>query len=139
LWLVRLPCRSSSFSSSPSQTIYVAIAILVFFGENRFSYMLGIIVPAVWFIADILVGIFLRDFRVLLDYVSGHGTAPLETPLHGIARLMAILLFIGSFRAWKREVPERFIAKTFWICGGVSLTYAVVLALWHLYIVRAAS
>ena len=127
------------FFELAKSTIYVAIALLVFFGENQFSYMLGIIAPVVWFIVDILGGIFFRDFRVLFDYVSGNKVAPLETPLHAIARLMAILLMIGSIRAWKREVPERFIAKTFWICCAVSLTYAVILAAWHFHIVRAAS
>ena len=113
-------------------SIYVAIAILVFFGEDRYSYMLSMIAPPLWFIVDIMVGSFFRDFPVLLSYLAGKGIAPLETPLHALARLAAVLLFILSLRAWRKEVPERFLGKTFWTCLVICLVYVTVLTGWYL-------
>jgi uncharacterized membrane protein len=116
-------------------SIYIAIAVLVYFGENRYSYMLGIMAPPLWFIVDILGGVFFRDFGVLYNYVSAYGTAPLETPLHALARLSAILLFAASVQAWRREVAGRFISKAFWTSAVVSVIYAAILAGWHAGIV----
>ena len=70
-------------------SIYIAIAVLVYYGENQYSFMLGIIAPPLWFIVDILGGIFFRDFQVLYSYLMGKGVAPLETPLDGLARISA--------------------------------------------------
>ena len=119
-------------------TIFVAIAVLVFYGEDRLSYMLGILAPALWFFVDILTGIFVTDFRVLIAYVTGNTVAPLETPLHGLARLSAIVLIAASVHAWRKQVPEKFLGKTFWICLVVSLAYAVVLSVWYLRIMHGA-
>ena len=124
------------FFELAKSTIFLAIAVLVFYGESRLSYMLGIIAPVLWFIVDILTGIFFTDFRVLLAYVTGGPVAALETPLHGISRLAAVLLIVVSFRAWRKQVPEKFFGRTFWICSVVSLIYAVVLAVWYLRLMQ---
>src|SRR5215467_10298765 len=81
-------------------SIYIAIAVLVYYGENEYGYMLGIIAPPLWFIVDILGGIFFQDFQVLYDYVAGKGIAPLDTPLHGLARITAAILMVVSVQAW---------------------------------------
>src|SRR3970040_877979 len=62
--------------------IYVAIAILVFFGENKYSYMLGILTPVVGWIATIVIGGFFRAFEVLFASIVMKPISPLETPLH---------------------------------------------------------
>ena len=118
------------FFELAKSSVYLAIAVLVFFGDNRYSYMLGIVAPPLWFLADLLVGVF-RDFAVLVNYLLMKGVPPLDTPLHGLARLAAILLVILSFRAWRKEVPEKLFGKTFGICLGISLAYVVVLGVWY--------
>jgi hypothetical protein len=125
------------FFELAKSTIYLAIAVLVYFGENRYSYMLGMIAPTLWSIVDILGGIFLHDFRILLDYVTGKGIAPLQTPLDALARLSSIALIMVSARAWRKEVPEKFVGRTFSVCSAASLIYALILAGWHLRIVEA--
>jgi hypothetical protein len=113
-------------------TIYIAVAVLVYYGENQYSYMLGIMAPALWFLVDILGGIFAHDFRVLYNYICGYGIAPLDTPLHGLARLSALTLAIVSLQAWRREVSSRFVSRVFWTSAAVSVTYGIVLAAWHI-------
>ncbi len=120
------------FFESAKALIFVALAVLVFYGEDCYSYMLGMVFPPLWFIVDIVIGAFRHDFRVLLDFVSGNPGSQLNTPLHAVARLTAVVLFIVSARAWRKEVPEKFLGKTFWTCLVISLAYIGLLTLWYL-------
>lgn len=111
--------------------IYLAIAMLVFFGENKFSFMLGIVAPPLWFILDILLGEFFRDFGVFFGALVGKPSPPMDTPLHGLALLMEIALVVLCLRAWRKQVSEKFFGKTFGICLGISIVYVAVLTAWH--------
>ena len=119
------------FFELAKSVIFMAVAMLVFFNEDRFGYMLGIIFPPLWFLVDILVGVFFSDFAVMFRYLSGKGAGELGTPLDGFARLAAVLLFVTSLRAWKKEVPERFLGKTFWTSLVICLAYVGVLTIWY--------
>jgi hypothetical protein len=125
------------FFELAKSTIYIAIAVLVFFGEDRYSYMLGMVAPPVWFLADILVGGFLREFGVLLRYLTMKDIGPLDTPLHALSRLAGVLLVVLCYRVWNKEVTEKLFGRTFQISMGVSLAYAAVLAGWYLYGIAA--
>lgn len=113
-------------------SIFIAIGLLVFFGEDRYSYMLGIVFTPLWFVMDLLVGGFSNDFSSLFHYLSGQGIGSMSTPLDGIARLTAIFLFAVSLAAWRREVNERFWSKTFWTCLIISVAYVGILTVWYL-------
>jgi hypothetical protein len=111
--------------------IYLAIALMVFFGEDRFSYMLGIVTPPLRFILAILLGGFFGEFKVLFGALTGKPSPPLDTPLHGISILLEIVLVIVCYRAWRKQVTEKFFGKTFWISLAVALGYVVILTGWH--------
>jgi hypothetical protein len=111
--------------------IYLAIALLVFFGEDRFSYMLGIVTPPLRFILAILLGEFFGEFKVLYSTVIGKGSPPLDTPLHGLSILLEIALIFVCYRAWHKQVPEKFFGKTFWISVAVALGYVAILVGWR--------
>jgi hypothetical protein len=111
--------------------IYMVIAIMVFFGEDRFSYMLGIVAPPLWFILDILLGEFFRDFQILIGSLAMKPTPRMDTPLHGVALLTEILLVVLCVRVWRKQVSEKFFGKTFGICLAISIVYVGILAGWH--------
>lgn len=113
--------------------IYVVIAVMVFFGEDRFSYMLGITAPVLGFILNILLGGFFREFRVLWDSIIAKSMAKVDTPLHGVAILMEIVLVVLCLRLWRKQVPEKLFGKTFGICLGISGAYVVILAGWFFH------
>jgi hypothetical protein len=119
------------FFELAKSSIYFAIAALVYYAEDRYGYMLGMIAPPVWFLVDWMSGTLSNDFRILADYVAGRSIAPLETPLHGLARLAAIALFIASAHAWRKEVPEKVFGKTFWKGLAASLVYVGALTIWY--------
>lgn len=119
------------FFELAKSSIYFAIAALVYYAEDRYGYMLGMIAAPVWFFVDWMAGTLGNDFRVLAHYVAGRSIAPGETPLHGLARLAAIVLFVASVHAWRKEVPEKVLGKTFWRGLVVALVYVGALTAWY--------
>lgn len=118
--------------------IYLAIALMVFFGEDKFSYMLGIVVVPLWFIGDILLGGFFRDFSVLYDSLLMKPSRPMDTPLHGLASIAEIVLFFLCLRAWRKQVTEKFFGKTFGICLAIAVGYVAILAGWYYHMIPSA-
>lgn len=112
-------------------TIFIAIAALVYFGESRYSFMLGMVCPPLWYAVEIFAGTFVYDFRIVFNFFRGTSNLPLDKPLNVLAWIAAALLCFRSARAWRREARERFLGKTFWICLAISLAYIGVLALWY--------
>jgi hypothetical protein len=113
--------------------IFVAITLMVFFGENKYSYMLGVVAPILVMLLNILLGGFFDEFGVLWASVTMQPLPALETPLHGLAILTMILLIVLCIRAWRKEVTEKFFGKTFWVCLGISVANVVVLAGWYVW------
>ena len=112
--------------------IFVAIAMLVFFNEDKFGYMLGIVFPPLWFLVDILMGTLVADLTVTFNYVTGKSIGVIASPADGFARIVAVFLFFSALRAWRKEVPERLVGRTFWISLVISLVYVGLLALGYM-------
>ena len=129
--LSRFP--SFSFYDLLTSTIFVVIALLVFFGEDKFPYMLGMIAPIFWFIFSLLTGGFVSDIGALVRFLSGKPSGPLETPLHGLAILAGAAVVILSARAWRKQVTEKFLGKTLAIAAIVSLIWIGVIAAWQFH------
>lgn len=119
--------------------VFFAVALLAFFGEDRFSFMLGIIAVPFWFVLDILLGEFFHDFEVLVDYLAGKGVASTDTPLHGVAHLVEAILVVLCIRAWRKQVPEKFFGKTFVVCVLISLGYVGILGAWHFHMITTGA
>lgn len=111
--------------------MYLVIALMVFTGEDQFSYMLGIVVVPVWFILDILLGEFFGDFGVLFGSLTGKPSPSMDTPLHGLALITQALLFILCLRVWRKQVTGKLFGKTFGICLGIAIAYVAILAVWR--------
>ncbi|MBZ5545628.1 MAG: hypothetical protein LAO07_18455 [Acidobacteriia bacterium] len=112
--------------------VFVAIAIMVFFGEDNYSYMLGILAPIVGILLNMLLGGFFDEFAVLWASITMKPLPQLETPLHSLAILTEILLIILCLRAWRKQVTGPFFGKVFGISLAVSLAYGAVLAGWYM-------
>jgi hypothetical protein len=110
--------------------IFLVVALLVFFGEDEFPYMLGMIAPILWWIFSLLVGGLFGDLKELLAFVGGRPIPPMETPLHGLALLMGLLLLIVAARAWRKQITQKFLGKTFAVALVVGLVWVGVLAGW---------
>ena len=111
--------------------IFLAIALMVFFGEDRFGYMLGMVAPILGFGLNILLGGFFGEFKGLFNALTGKGSPLMSTPLHGLSILLEIVLVIVCYRAWRTQVTEKFFGKTFWISLAISFGYVAILVGWH--------
>jgi hypothetical protein len=116
-----------------TSTIFVVIAVMVFFGDDKFPYMLGITAPVLWFIFSVLTGGFVTDIGALLRFLGGRPSGRLETPLHGFAILTGLLLLILSARAWRKQVTDKFLGKTFTLATIVSVIWVGAIAAWQFY------
>jgi hypothetical protein len=111
--------------------IYVVIVVMVFTGEDRYSYMLGIVAPLLWFLLAIMLGGFSHDVMVLGKSVTGQPIGPADTPFQGIALLCEVGVVITALRAWRKQVSEKFFGKTFAVGLVVSVVYIGVLLGWY--------
>lgn len=111
--------------------IFVVIAVMSFFGEDQYSYMLGVIAPLLEFALNILLGGFFGEFSTLWAYITRQHMAKVDTPLHGFAILTAATLVVLCFRAFRKQVSEKFLGKTFFISLGISAVYVGILAVWY--------
>jgi hypothetical protein len=119
--------------------IYVAIAIMVFFGENKYSYMLGIVAPVVGWVLNIILGGFFDEFGVLFASIAMKPIPPLETPLHGLAILTQLLLLVLCWRAWQKQVTDPFFGKVFGVSLAISAVHAIVLAAYFVFGIRGGT
>jgi len=110
-----------------TSSIFVVIAVMVFFGEDKFPYMLGIVAPILWFIFTFLTGELVGDIGELIRFLSRRASGPFETPLPGLALLMGLVLLLSSARAWRKQVTEKFLGKTFASAGVVSVVWVGIL------------
>lgn len=110
--------------------IYVAIAILVFFGEDRYSYMLGIVAPVMGWVLNIILGGFFDEFRILFASIAMKPIPALETPLHGLAILTEVLLLVLCWRAWQKQVSDPFFGKVFGVSLVISVAHAIGLVIY---------
>jgi len=122
-----------------TSTVFVVIAVMVFFGDDKFPYMLGMVAPILWFIFSLLTGGFISDISALLRFLAGKPSGPLETPLHGFAILAGLALVILSARAWRKQVTEKFLGKTFAIALVVSVVWVGVIAVWQFHSLSASA
>ena len=122
-----------------TSTVFVVIAVMVFFGDDKFPYMLGMVAPILWFIFSLLTGGFISDISALLRFLAGKPSGPLETPLHGFAILAGLALVILSARAWRKQVTEKFLGKIFAIALVVSVVWAGVIAVWQFHSLSASA
>jgi hypothetical protein len=113
--------------------MFVVIAVMVFFGDNKYGYMLGIVAPILGILLNMLLGGFFNEFSVLWASLTMKPLPALETPLHGLAILTEILLVILCLRAWRKEVTGPFFGKVFGISLVISLVYVGILAGWYMF------
>jgi hypothetical protein len=120
-------------------TIFVVIAVMVFFGEDKFPYMLGMIAPILWFVFALLTGSFVGEIATLARFLSGKPSAPLETPLHGFAIIAGAALLVLCARAWRKQVTEKFMGKTFVTALIVGIVWIAMLAFWQFHAMSASA
>lgn len=113
--------------------IYVAIVLMLFYFEDRWAYMLGILAPAAWLALIVAIG-GLPDFFRQVALVLQFQRPDLPAHLLGAFTFVLAVLMIGfcSLR-WKREFAGSGKGwSTFLPCLGVVALYYAVMVIWIL-------
>jgi hypothetical protein len=113
--------------------IYVAIVLMLFYFEDRWAYMLGILAPASWLVLITSIGglpSFLRQVALVVRLERPDFPAHL---LGAVTFLLAIAMIIFSVREWRRQFAGSGKGwTTFLPCLGVVAVYYAVMVLWIL-------
>jgi len=88
--------------------IYLAIILMLFYFEDHWAYMLGMLAPSFWLVFVVANGLLFGALRQVWRYLAGSGASGSMAPT-GIAlvtllsALLAILMIIFCAQRWKRE------------------------------------
>lgn len=111
--------------------IYMAILIMLFYTEDRWAYMIGMLAPAVWLGMVYETGLLGGAARQVLQLVRGQGLTNQVSFVAAITALLAVLMIVLCARHWKKEYAG--LGKsvsTFAVSVGVVALYYGILAVW---------
>lgn len=111
--------------------IYMAILILLFYMEDRWAYMIGMLAPAVWLGLAFSTGLLGGAERQVWRLTSGAGLTNNVSFIAAISALLSVLMIIFCARHWKREYSGLGkTASTFAVSAGVVAVYYGILVIW---------
>jgi hypothetical protein len=111
--------------------IYLAILLMLFYFEDRWAYMLGMVAPAGWLFLSFVTGgfgEFARQFARLT-----HAEAPDYTAsfLGAVICLLSVAMIAFCGFWWKREFAgARKGLSTFLVSVGIVTAYELVMVFW---------
>jgi hypothetical protein len=122
-------------------TIYLALLILLFYMEDRWAYMIGMLAPAAWLIMAFATGMLGAALRQIFRVGEGAGMTNLISLTAGVTAILSLLMIAACGRHWFREYSG--LGKslsTFAVSFGiVAVYYSILVAwFWHLIPVSAA-
>ena len=111
--------------------IYMSILILLFYMEDRWAYMIGMLAPVAWLVMVFATGLLGGAARQVLRLTRGEAVTNEVSFIAAVSALLSILMIVFCARHWKREYAGLGkTASTFAISVGVVAVYYGVLAVW---------
>jgi hypothetical protein len=122
-------------------TIYLALLILLFYMEDRWAYMIGMLAPAAWLVMAFATGMLGAAVRQMFRVSEGAGMSNLISLIAGVTAILSLLMITACGRHWFREyVGLGKSLSTFAVSFGIVIVYYSVLVtwFWHMIPVSAA-
>ena len=114
--------------------IYLVIILMLFYFEDQYAYMMGMIAPAAWIVMSLLTGLTGMALRQVWWIVSppypGHKVDTVSI-MAAITTVLAVLMIVFCAVRWKREFSG--LGKgltTFLVSLGIIVVYYGVLIFW---------
>jgi len=111
--------------------MYMAILIMLFYMEDRWAYMLGMLAPAVWLGLAYATGLLGAGMRQLGQLAKLHAPTNFASFIGAVSAVLAVLMIAFNGRHWKREyagLPKGL--STFLVSLGIVAIYYSVLVIW---------
>lgn len=121
-------------------TIYLALLILLFYMEDRWAYMIGMLAPAAWLVVAFATGLLGAAIRQIFLVGGGTGLTNLVSLIAGVTTILSLLMIGACGRHWFREYAG--LGKslnTFAVSFGIVAVYYTILVVWFWHIIRAAA
>lgn len=120
--------------------IYLAILIMLFYMEDRWAYMIGIIAPAMWLFMTFATGLLGGAARQILQIGRGQGLTNPVSFLAAVTALLSVLMIAVCGRRWVKEyVGLGKSVTTFAISFGIVAVYYGILVAWFWHMIPFAS
>jgi len=111
--------------------IYMAVLILLFYMEERWAYMIGMLAPVAWLGMVFATGLLGGAVRQVLRLTRGEPINNEVSFIAAISAVLAVLMIVFCARHWKREYAG--VGKTgvtFAVSVGIVAVYYGILAVW---------
>ena len=111
--------------------IYMAILIMLFYMEDRWAYMIGMLAPVAWLVMVYSTGLLGGAGRQVLRLVRGEGLSNEVSFVAAITAVQSLLMIGLCARHWKKEYAGLGkVLSTFAVSLGVVAVYYAILAIW---------
>jgi len=120
----------------------MALLILLFYMEDRWAYMIGILAPAAWLVMAFATGMLGDAIRQVLHLNRIAVVSNLVGVIAAVTAVLSVSMIAVCARHWKREyLGLGKSLSTFAVSFGVvAVYYAILVAwFWHLIPVAAAN
>lgn len=111
--------------------VYLAILIMLFYMEDRWAYMIGIIAPAVWLLMIFATGLLNAGIRQVVWLTRGRELDNPVSFLAAVSAVFGVLMIAACVRRWLKEYAG--LGKslsTFAFSLGAVVIYYGVLVVW---------
>jgi hypothetical protein len=116
--------------------VYLAVLIMLFYMEDRWAYMIGIVAPALWLVMTFATGLLQGAFRQLLQFSEGKGLSNTVSFLAAISAILSVLMIWACSRRWIREYAG--LGKTivtFGVSSAIVVAYYAIMVIWFWHMV----
>ena len=118
--------------------IYVAMLIMLFYMEDRWACMIGMLAPAVWLVMVFSTGLLGGAARQVLRLFRGDAFNNSVSFIAAISTLLALLMIFFCAKHWKREYAGLGKAmSTLAVGASVVAVYYAILAAWFWNLIPA--
>ena len=111
--------------------IYLAIVLMLFYFEDKWAYMIGMLAPAVWLILAFGVGLLGGAMRQVSKLMRAQRPTNEVSVMAAILTLLAVLLISFCAYRWKRQYAGLGKGRTtFLVSLAIVLAYNAILVVW---------
>jgi hypothetical protein len=111
--------------------IYLVIILLLFYAEDQYAYMLGMVAPAVWLLLTYSTGMLQGAARQVGRLLHAQKPSNEITLVAAVTAVLAVLLIAFCGYRWKREFSGLGRGRsTFLVSFGIVLVYYTILVVW---------
>lgn len=120
--------------------VYLAILIMLFYMEDRWAYMIGMVAPAVWLLMTFASGLLGGAARQIVRIGQGHGLSNPVSFLAAVTAVFSLLMIAACGRRWMKEYAG--LGKslnTFAVSFGIVAVYYGILVAWFWHMIPFVS